>query len=367
MKKNNTRKKPVRLAIIGTGGMGNTHAKAFREIAGCELVAAVDVNLTRAREFASAHGIPYAFATTREMLAETDFDAVSIVTPDGLHAPLAIQCLAAGKHVLCEKPLALNHAEAMTMVASARKSGCVNMVNFSYRNWPCIHAVAALVQKGALGEIRHVEASYLQAWLVSKAWGDWRTSPAWLWRLSTKHGSKGVLGDVGVHIVDFATHPAGPVKRVYCRLKTFDKAPKNRIGEYKLDANDSAVMTVEFASGAIGTIHTTRWVGGHANRLFLKISGTLGTVEIDSEKSTDGYRICVGADIDKAVWREVVARAAPSNYERFIASIRTGRREQPDFARGAEVQRVLDACFESDAAGIPVAVCTAKMKRGLSR
>ena len=346
----------VRLAIIGTGGMGNTHAKAFREIAGCKLVAAVDVDRKRATEFCGAHGIPHAFASTDEMLAGADVNAVSIVTPDGLHAPLALQCLAAGRHVLCEKPLALNHAEAMTMVAAARRAGLVNMVNFSYRNWPCIQAVSEMVRAGGIGEIRHVEASYLQAWLVSKAWGDWRTTPAWLWRLSSRHGSKGVLGDIGVHIVDFATYPAGPVARVYCRLKTFAKAPGNSIGDYTLDANDSAVMTVEYASGALGTIHTTRWMGGHANRLFLKISGTRGTVEIDSEKSTDGYRICAGGDLDKANWREVAVPPTPSNYERFIGNILTGRSEQPDFARGAEVQRVLDACFESDRAGRPVDV-----------
>ena len=78
------------------------------------------------------------------------------------------------------------------------------MINLSYRDWSCIQGVAALVQRGGLGEMRHVEASYLQSWLPSKIWGDWRTTPTWLWRLSTLHGSKGALGDVGVHIIDFA-------------------------------------------------------------------------------------------------------------------------------------------------------------------
>jgi predicted dehydrogenase len=213
-----------------------------------------------------------------------------------------------------------------------------------------------LVRRGVIGEIRHVEASYLQAWLASKIWGDWRTTSAWLWRLSSKHGSKGVLGDIGVHIVDFATFPAGPIKSVYCRLKAFDKAKGNQIGEYKLDANDSAVLTVEFANGALGTIHTTRWCGGHANRLFLKIAGTKGTIEIDSEKTTSGYRICAGKDLDTAQWKDVVVKPTPNNYQRFIKSILTGVQDQPDFARGAEVQKVLDACFTSDTAGKPIKV-----------
>ena len=260
----------VRLAIIGTGGMAARHARMFGEIRGCKLVAACDVDAERVQTFAITHGIPQPFTSVDELLLAPGIDAVSIVTPDAFHAPIALKCLAAGKHVLCEKPLALNHTDAKRMTAAAQKAGVVNMVNLSYRDWPAIQAVAQCVAKGMLGELRHIEASYLQAWLVSKAWGDWRTTPAWLWRLSCKHGSNGVLGDVGVHIVDFACFPAGPIAKVYCQLKTFPKAKGNRVGEYVLDANDSAVINVTFQNGALGTIHTTRWCGGHANRLFLE-------------------------------------------------------------------------------------------------
>jgi predicted dehydrogenase len=349
-------KKTIRLAVLGTGGMANVHAERFNAIAGCKVVAAADVDLARASAFAEKHQIPSAFAGAKDLLKKADFDAVTIVTPDAFHAPLALECLKAGKHVLCEKPLALNYPDAKRMVAAARKSGAINMVNFSYRDWPAIQAVAAIIQKGEIGEVRHVEASYLQAWLASKIWGDWRTTPAWLWRLSSQHGSKGVLGDVGVHIVDFATFPVGPITSVFCRLKAFDKAPGNRIGEYTLDANDSAVLNVEFQNGALGTIHTTRWCGGHANRLFLKVAGTRGTVEIDSDRTTAGYRICAGKDLDKALWRDVAVTDVPNNYQRFIKAIRTGKQDQPDFARGAEIQKVLDACLVSDAEKRPVKV-----------
>ncbi len=289
-------KKPisVRLAIIGTGSMANTHAQSFRAIPGCEVVAAVDVDRARVEAFCKTYEIPSAFTRTEDLLAGASLDAVSIVTPDALHGPVSIECLRAGKHVLCEKPLALHYLEAREMVLAARKAKVMHMVNFSYRNWPCIHAVAAHVKRGDIGEVRHVEASYLQSWLSSKVWGDWRTSPTWLWRLSSEHGSKGVLGDVGVHILDFATYPVGPIHRVFAKLKTFNKAPRNRVGAYRLDANDSAILTAEFENGAIGTIHTTRWSSGHANRLHLKISGTHGAVEIDSERSTTHYRICIG-------------------------------------------------------------------------
>lgn len=347
-------KKTIRLAILGTGGMANVHAERFNANKDCAVVAAADVDLVRAQGFAAKHNIGAAFTGIQELLRESKFDAVTIVTPDAFHAPLALECLKAGKHVLCEKPLAVTYPDAKRMVAAAKKAGVINMVNLSYRDWPAIQAVAAIVRGGEIGEVRHVEASYLQAWLASKIWGDWRTTPGWLWRLSEKHGSRGVLGDVGVHIVDFATFPVGPISSVYCRLKAFKKAPGNRVGEYVLDANDSAVLNVEFQNGALGTIHTTRWCGGHANRLFLKIAGTKGTVEIDSDRTTAGYRICSGDDLDKGQWRDVAVTEVPTNYQRFIKAIRTGKQDQPDFARGAEIQKVLDACILSDAEGRPV-------------
>ncbi|HEY5954465.1 MAG TPA: Gfo/Idh/MocA family oxidoreductase [Terrimicrobiaceae bacterium] len=349
-------KRVVRLAILGTGRMADYHAQRFQEVPNCQLVAAVDVDRTRAEAFCKKHGIPTAYTNLDEVLARADIDAVSNVTPDAFHAPLSIRSLQAGKHVLCEKPLALNYPDARRMVAVAKKSGLINMVNLSYRDWPCIQAVTALVQRGALGEMRHVEASYLQSWLPSKIWGDWRTTPTWLWRLSSLHGSKGALGDVGVHIIDFATYPVGSISSVYCRLKAFRKAPRDRVGEYVLDANDSAVLSIEFRNGALGTIHTTRWAGGHINRLYLKISGTKGSVEIDSERTTDGYRISIGRDLDKGVWKDVTVGPVPNNYLRFVRSILTGKQDQPDFARGAEIQKVLDACFKSDEEQIPVRV-----------
>lgn len=349
--------KPVRVGIVGTGGMANMHAEQFLGIPGCELAAACDVDAARAEEFTSKHKIPGVFSSLKEVVDAGVCDAVSIVTPDPFHAPLSIQALKAGLHVLCEKPIALNYADAAKMVRAARAAGVVNMVNFSYRNWPCIDGAAGAVAAGELGEIRHVEAAYQQAWLVSKAWGDWKTTPAWLWRLSSAHGSKGVLGDVGVHILDFATHPAGPIREVTCRLRAFPKAPGNRIGDYKLDANDSALIQAEFTNGALGVIHTSRWIAGHPNRLFLKISGTLGTLEIDSERSTDSYRICAGGDVDTATWKEKTCRPVPTIYQKFISAIRDPKFDAtPDFARGAEIQKVLDACFESDSSRAPVRV-----------
>lgn len=348
--------KPVRVAILGTGGMANRHAELYAQIPGVRLVAACDVDRARVEAYAAKHGIPATgiFTDFATLLRDCPCDAISNVTPDAFHAPLSIQALKAGKHVLCEKPLGLDHAETRRMLLAARRAGTIAMVNFSYRDWSAIQAIATRVHAGEIGAIRHVEASYLQTWLSSPIWGEWSTTPAWLWRLSTKHGSKGVLGDVGVHIVDFATYPAGPIKKVFARLKAFPKAPKNRIGDYLLDANDSALLQVEFANGALGVIHTTRWATGHANRLALKLHGTKGAFAFDSDLGTDTYRACLGPDVGTATWQEVKAEPTPNNFVRFVQAIRTGSAEQPDFTRGHEIQRVLDACFESDRIGKPV-------------
>lgn len=349
-------KGPVRLAVIGTGGMAHTHVRDFQAIRGCTVVAAADIDRARVEKFCAEFGIPEAYTDAGKLLAESGCDAVTIVAPDAAHAPLTLQALRAGRHVLCEKPLALNQADALRMAAAAKRAGKVNMVNFSYRNWSCLEGVAEAIRRGEIGEVRHVEASYLQSWLSSKAWGNWRTNPGWLWRLSSKHGSRGVLGDIGVHILDFATYPAGPVASVFCRLKTFHKAPRDRVGRFVLDANDSAVLAVEFANGAVGSIHTSRWSAGHDNRLYLKISGTTGAVEIDSEKSTSSFRICSGSDLDRARWKERKVAAVPTVYSRFITAIRTGGAGDPDFARGARIQGIVDACFKSDALSRPVRV-----------
>jgi predicted dehydrogenase len=316
----------------------------------------VDPDPGRLAGFQRTYDVPHGFQSVDQLLAADAVDAVAIAAPDPQHKPIALACLAAGKHVLCEKPLALDVAGARAMARAAGKAGVVNMVHFNYRNWAPIQKIARLVQSGQLGAIRHVEASYHQSWLVSHAWGEWRKDPKWLWRLSDRHGSKGTLGDVGVHLLDLATFPVGPIRQIYCQLKTFPKAPRNRIGAYQLDSNDTAVLTVEFANGAIGSLQTTRWMTGHLNRIFLKIAGTRGSVSFDSERSTDSFRICRGPDIHTDTWQTLRPRPCPHLHQRFIRSIRIGTPTEPDFARGAEVQKLLDASFRSHQKQTPVRI-----------
>ena len=199
--------------------------------------------------------------------------------------------------------------------------------------------------------MRHVEAAYLQSWLTQPAWGDWKTETKWLWRLSTSHGSNGVLGDIGVHILDFATHVAGlPVTDVSARLKTFDKAPGGQIGEYTLDANDSFAMHVGLGDAATGVVHATRMATGHLNDLSLRIFGTEGGLDVRFEGGESRLRACLGEARTTGTWSEVTCPPVKTNYERFIDAIRDGGPHLPDFRRGATLQRVLDLAVTSDAA-----------------
>ena len=326
--------------------------RALPPFRGVTLVAGIDTRPEQLAAFCAAHGIANGFASVDEALAWGQFDAVTNVTPDAAHYPTTMPFLAAGKHVLCEKPLATNEADADAMAAAAAKAGVVNMVNLSYRNVAALQQAAKMVREGAIGNIRHFEASYLQSWLAQPAWGHWDRESQWLWRLSTKHGSKGVLGDVGIHILDYALFIAGmEAVEVSARLATFHKAPGDRIGEYPLDANDSATMQLVLSNGALGTVAATRFASGHLNDLRLRLYGDKGGLEVSFENQISRLRACLEPDLQTATWHEVDAPVLPNIYQRFIAAIRGEGAADPDFARGAMLQRLLDRAEQSAGQG----------------
>jgi predicted dehydrogenase len=343
---------PVRLLILGTGGMAKNHAENFAAIPGVTVVAGIDTRPEQLASFQATHNIPHGFASVAEAIDWGQFDAVTNVTPDAAHYATTLPFLAAGKHVLCEKPLATNAAHATEMAAAAAKSGVVSMVNLTYRNVPALQQAARMVRDGAIGPIRHFEASYLQSWLTQPAWGHWDKESQWLWRLSTKHGSKGVLGDVGIHILDFATFIAGmDATEVSCLLQTFDKAPGGQIGEYVLDANDSATMQVRLSNGALGTVGATRFATGHLNDLRLRLYGLNGGLEVRYEMGISHLRASIGDNIKDGTWVSVDCPDVPTVYQRFIAAIRGEGPTDPDFARGAALQVLLDKAEASAGEG----------------
>ncbi|MEX0852822.1 MAG: Gfo/Idh/MocA family oxidoreductase [Bauldia sp.] len=338
----------MRLLILGTGSMARQHALAFAAEPDVKIVAAVEPNKPRLAAFAREHRIGKRFPDLDSAIAWGKFDAAVNVTPDPVHHPTTMKLIAAGKHVLCEKPLATTYPLALEMTDAAEAAGIINMVNLTYRASPAVHQARALVLAGTIGALRHFEASYLQSWLVGKQWGDWRSEQRWLWRLSTAHGSHGVVGDIGIHLIDFATFAAASdVAALAAKVKTFHKAPGDRIGEYRLDANDSFALVAELQNGALGTIQATRFATGNANELRVSLFGDQGALMVHTDGKKSSLSVCAGKDVDTQTWRKVRCPRQPTVYQRFAEAVRTGVNGDPAFRRAAAIQRVLDACLSA--------------------
>lgn len=337
--------------------MGAHHAEHFLAIDGVEVTACVDPMEDRRDAFRDRYNIADGYALLDEALEKGDFDAVANVTPDRVHYSTTMHCLDAGKHVFCEKPLATHYGHALEMTQAAENRGLVAMVNLTYRGVAAVQKAHEIVTSGAIGQIRHVEASYLQSWLAQPAWGDWRTESEWLWRLSTAHGSLGVLGDVGIHIIDFTSYGTDLMpEEVSCNLQTFDKAPGGTIGEYTLDANDSFAMTVRFANGALGVIHASRYATGHLNDLRLSIHGDRGALRVTNNSAFGTLEYCTEQTLQHPLWENIPLHSVPDNYQRFAEAVTAGRTGEPSFRRAAEMQKIIDSAVASDAQKRPVAI-----------
>ncbi|MBV9654323.1 MAG: Gfo/Idh/MocA family oxidoreductase [Acetobacteraceae bacterium] len=341
-----------RLVILGTGHIAHRHATEFARDPRCRMVAAVDLNADRARAFAERYDIPHVFGDLEAALRWGAFDAAVNATPDAAHKPTTLALLADGKHVFCEKPLALTGPDAYAMAEAAEAANRLNMVNFTYRNAHAIQMARTMVASGSIGAVRHLEASYLQSWLSAGHWGDWRTEERWLWRLSTSHGSNGVLGDLGVHLFDFVSFGTGlAFGTLVARLKTFGKAPDDRIGEYLLDANDSVAITAEMSNGALCALHMSRFATGNLNDLNLAVFGDAGALRIWANHLDSRLHACLGDDRETQTWRLLTCPPTPRNEIRFATALATGANGEPDFRRAADIQTLIDLCTASDADG----------------
>ena len=349
----------IKVAIVGTGGIAEWHASAFKNDKNSDVIAACDVNNERLNEFCNKFGIKNRYNNVDELLENEDVDAVSNTTPDAFHKEISIKAIKKNKHIFCEKPLAENFNDAKLMCEALEGKNLINMVNFSYRNSSGYQELCKMVKSGKIGNVFHMDANYYQSWLTSNYWGNWKEEDKWLWRLSTKHGSKGTLGDIGVHIFDFASFPIGKIKKLNAHLKTF-KSKGEKIRDYVLDANDTFISMVEFENGAIGTVNATRFATGYKNRLELRIFGDKGAVKIEFDDAiNEGNEFMFTQDIqrelsgkeDKLRWEKIKCEPSLTNFEKFIKSIKNNKNHEPDFSRGAEIQNILDKCYESSELG----------------
>ncbi|MFJ4075533.1 MULTISPECIES: Gfo/Idh/MocA family protein [unclassified Curtobacterium] len=386
-----TAQQRLRIAMVGHGFMGAAHSQAWRTAPrffdlGVEPEMAVIVGRDPERTEAARVQYGWQSASTdwRAVVADPDIDVVDIVSPGSSHVEIAIAALEAGKHVLCEKPLAntVEQAEAMTAAAAAaRAHGVRAMVGFSYRRVPAIAFARQLVQDGRIGTVRQVRALYLQDWLADE-------DGPMTWRLDKELAGSGALGDIGAHAIDLVEHVTGAeLTRVSGLLETFvterplladgvglSGTASSERGQVTVD--DAAFFTARLgggaADGAIGTFEATRYATGRKNGLTLEISGSEGAIQFDLESMNELRLYESSAPAGEQGFRRILVTEPEHPYmaawwptghligyehtfshqvKDFVESIVAGTDPSPSFEDGLHVQRVLDAVERSAADG----------------
>ncbi len=315
-----------------------------------------------------------------QVIARDDIDIVDIVTPGDTHCDMAIAALAAGKHVMCEKPLANSVAEAKKMAdaaASAASKGVFAMVGFTYRRVPAATFARDLVARGAVGTVRQVRAQYLQDWLSD-------ASVPLMWRLDKSKAGSGALGDIGAHAIDMAQFITGTsVTSVSGILETFVKerpvlaegqglSGTAGTGTGPVTVDDFAAFTGRFDSGALGVFEATRFSTGRKNALRVEVSGDKGAILFDMEDmnalqyydatapgTEQGFRRIFVTEADHPYVEAWWPAGHMLGYEHgfshqvkdFVEAVAGGTQPTPSFADGLQVQQVLDAVERSSDAG----------------
>jgi predicted dehydrogenase len=376
-----TEQKPtLAVGMIGHAFMGAAHSQAWRTAPHffdlpLDPVMQVVCGRDAARAAEAAHRLGWAESATswRDVVSRDDIDLVDICTPGDTHVEIAVAALEAGKHVLCEKPLANTVAEAEEMVAAAERAaahGVRAMVGFTYRRVPAIALARQLVADGRLGEVRHVRAHYLQDWLADP---DTPLS----WRLDKAKAGSGALGDIGAHVVDLTQFVLGEeIREVSGQLETFVKERPVAEGASGLTGgaagaergavtvDDAAVFLARFAGGALGVFEATRFATGRKNAIRIEINGSRGSLSFDFEDMNVLHFHDATIDDLEAGFRRIVVTEPghpyiaawwpPGHglgYEHgfthqvvdLVGAIGAGTDPAPTFADGLRVQRVLAA------------------------
>lgn len=266
----------LRAAIVGAGFIGQVHAEAVRSVGG--VVAGVaDATAEKAAALQARSGAAQATTSADELIVDTEVDVVHICTPNYTHVELAERALRAGKHVVCEKPLATTSRDAIRLAELARSSGLVAAVPFVYRYYPTVREARERVLRGDLGTLTVLHGSYLQDWLALGSDTDWRVS-------STLGGASRAFADIGVHWVDLVEFVTG--QRLAClsaRLLVIHPERPGPTGPAKVSTEDAAVVSFETDGGAVGSVVVSQVSHGRKNRLWFSLDGTKESVVFDHD------------------------------------------------------------------------------------
>ncbi|MFM7072592.1 MAG: Gfo/Idh/MocA family protein [Planctomycetota bacterium] len=279
--------KPLNIGMIGYGFMGRAHSNAYRKVNHffdleyqpvLKAVCARDAE--KAQAFAEKWGYESIETDWRKLIARPDIDAVDICTPNNLHRDIALAAAAAGKMILCEKPLAMNVAEGEEMTAAVEKAGVPNIVWYNYRRVPAVTLAKRLIEEGKLGRIFHYRAVFLQDWTIST---DLPQGGAALWRLDAAAAGSGVTGDLLAHCIDTALWLNGSISTVSAMTETFIKERKHtltgKVEPVKID--DACAFLARFENGSLATFESTRYARGHKALYTFEINGEKASIQWD--------------------------------------------------------------------------------------
>jgi predicted dehydrogenase len=373
----------LRVAMIGYGFMGAAHSVGWRQAPrvfdlpeDVEMAVVVGRNADAVAQAAAHWGWAESATDWREVIARDDIDIVDIVTPGDSHAEIAIAALDAGKHVLCEKPLAntVPEAEAMADAASrAAAHGIRSMVGFTYRRVPAVTFLRDLIAQGAVGRIAQVRAAYRQDWLVDP-------EMPLAWRLQKEHAGSGALGDIGAHIIDMTQFVTGlDVTAVSGVVDTIVKerplqgsgsglSGTAAAGRGEVTVDDVAIFTGRLSTGALVSFEATRFATGRKNDLSIEVSGDKGALRFDLEdlntlwfydrtapEATQGFTRILVTEPQHPYVSAWWPAGHMLGYEHgfshqvvdLVTAIAEGSDPHPSFEEGLSVQRVLAAVEQS--------------------
>ena len=361
----------VGVGLVGYRFMGRAHSNAYRQVGrffDLELSPRMRAICGRdeagVKEAAASLGWEGYETDYRRLLQRDDIDLVDVATPGNTHHEIAIAALEAGKHVLCEKPLANTLEESREMLDAARRAGTVNMVCFNYRRVPAVQLAKKLLEGGRLGEIRHWRAVYLQDFILDPEF-------PLIWRFQKDVAGSGALGDLGAHLIDLAHFLVGPITGVVGAAGTFIKerpleGDGNERGPVTVD--DAAAFLARFENGAMGTFEVTRLAPGRKNRNSFEINGSGGSLVFDLERMNElqvyfeqdppevrGFRTVMVTEPDHPYAGAWWPPGHIIGYEHtFVHTVKdlldgivAGKSPPPTFEDGYRCQAVLDAVERS--------------------
>jgi predicted dehydrogenase len=364
----------LRFGLIGSGFMGRAHSIALHSVAATfgadyrvDCVALADNTPQRATEAAASLGFARSTGDWRELIADPQIDVVDICTPNHLHAEMCLAALAAGKHVYCEKPLALDVKESAAIVDAAKRAGVRNAIGFNYICNPMVQAARDIIRSGELGEITGFSGHYVE---------DYMCDPRapFTWRCERRLAGAGALADLGSHLINLGHVLLGPIARVSGVVRTVhrQRVEPGTGAVRNVENEDIAHALIEFESGVPGTMDISRIATGYKCGLTAQVLGTRGSIVFDQERMNELRLYRADDPAGRRGFRTLLAGPEHPDYAAFcpapghglgindlkvievrnlLRAIRAGSDASPDFAEGLRVQQVMTAIELAAAAG----------------